>query len=485
MSTGSLRIYRPKAIQSEDASVDAGDKSKAGDVELLREEEKFSRRAVLQLAIIKEASILIALSDTYVSLYDLDTYTLSERLEKTRGALCFVTTRSIDRDPETSIASIVSRLAVAVKRKILLWTWQDFELTGPPEELTLPATVKSLTWASSTKIVAGMDLGFSLVDLKAQTVSEVNRSTSAGEASGPAGTRFGAVNASGMSYMGMGSWVPKPMAAKLGDEEVLLVKDINSLFIDADGQPKEKRQVPWIAAPDAIGYSYPYLMALQPPSKGMLELRNPDTLSLLQTIPVPNASILHVPQPNISLAHAGKGFLVASDRCIWQMNAVGYGPQIDQLLTRGRFDEALSLIDLIEDTLLLDKHKRIQRIKKEKASALFDRRDYRQAMELFSEAPTPPYQVISMYPESIAGSLARIKPPPSSNSVERETEMPRNLPTPSKRKSGLGTPAGKLHKKANETVSGNATSDDEQTPSDSANQALGMFRSSEMLKKQY
>lgn len=446
-------------------------------MELLREEEKFCRRAVLQLAIIKEASILIALSDSYVSLYDLDTYTLSERLEKTRGALCFVTTRSIDREPDTGIASIVSRLAVAVKRKILLWTWQDFELTGPPEELTLPATVKSLTWTSSTKIVAGMDLGFSLVDLKAQTVSDINRSTSAGEAGGPSGTRFGAVNASGMSYMGMGSWVPKPMAAKLGDQEVLLVKDINSLFIDAEGQPKEKRQVPWTAAPDSIGYSYPYLMALQPPSKGVLELRNPDTLSLLQTIPVSNASILHVPQPNISLAHAGKGFLVASDRCIWQMDAVGYGPQIDQLLTGGRFDEALSLINLIENTLLLDKHKRIQRIKIEKASTMFDRREYRQAMELFSEAPTPPYQVISMYPASIAGTLARTQTLPRSKSPEPEGEAPRELPTPSKSRNGLGTPASKSRKKPDDPGSVDMTSDDEQPSSDAVNKPLGKLAS--------
>jgi hypothetical protein len=36
-----------------------------------------------------------------------------------------------------------------------------------------------------------------------------------------------------------------------------------------------------------------------------------------------------IPQPNISLAHAGKGFLVASDRTIWRMEALSYDTQID------------------------------------------------------------------------------------------------------------------------------------------------------------
>lgn len=470
LSTGSLRTYRVNETHkqnAEDNTEHDREVSSSINVELLREEEKFSKKGIQQLAIIKEAGVLISLSDAYVSFYDLDTYGLSERLEKTRGATCFVTTRTIDRDAETSIASIVSRLAVAVKRKILLWTWQDFELAGPPDELTLPATVKSLTWLSNTKIVAGMDLGFSMVDLEAQSVSDINRATTIGEATGPNGVRFGAVNSSGMGYMGMGSWVPKPMASKLNDNETLLVKDVNSLFIDDNGQAKEKRQVPWTTAPDAIGYSYPYLLALLPPSKGSLELRNPDTLALLQAISVPNAFILHVPQPNISLAHAGKGFLVGSDRCIWRMDAIGYGAQLDQLLEGAQYDEALSLASLIEDTLLLDKQTRIQRIKVEKASSLFYRRDYREAMELFSDAPARPDQVISLFPRSIAGDLAELESTAGNGTSEAQAKD--NVKTTSTRgKAAPATPSKKNRSKDSDTASIRSTSDKEQpndTPS--------------------
>lgn len=428
MNTGSLRVYRvnehdPEDEQHSQGRDDAAEAGAASDegasesnvkqsasfhsIELLREESKFSRKPIQQLAIVKEASMLIALSDSHVAFYDLETYALSERLDKTKGALCFTTSRSIDRDHETGIPSIVSRMAVAVKRKIMLWTWQDSEMTAAGEEMSLPAQVKSLTWATSTKLVVGMDAGFSMVDLEAQTASDINRAATSGEVGGPNGTRFGAVSTSGINYMGMASWVPRPMAAKLSNDEIMLVKDVNSLFINSDAAPLPKRQVPWALAPEAIGYSYPYLLSLAPLVRAGLELRNPDSLTLLQTIPLQGATILHVPHHNISLAHAGKGFLVASDRCIWRMEAVGYGCQIDELIRGKRYDEALSFVNLIEDTLLLDKTARIQQIKTGKAHFLFVKRDFRESLELFSEALARPDQVISLYPQSIAGDMSQ------------------------------------------------------------------------------
>jgi tetratricopeptide (TPR) repeat protein len=416
LNTGSLRIYRVNEIteepEPEQNGAQNGDEEppptpKPRPVDLLREEEKFSRRPIQQLAIIKESSILVSLSDNHVSIHDLQTYSLQEKLEKTRGATTFAVTSNIVKDPQTGIMSIMSRMAVAVKRKIMLWTWQDMELTDNASEITLVASVKSLTWATGTKIVAGMDPGFVMVDVESQEVLDINKPGILQDgASGQGGTRFGAVSSSGMGYMGMGSWVPKPLSTRLGEGELLLAKDVNSLFIDKDGNALDKRQVPWPTAPEALGYSYPYMLALQAPSKGGLEVRNPDTLNLLQTIALPNANFIHVPQPNISLAHAGKGFLVASDRCIWRMGAQSYETQIDELVENGRYDEALSLLNMLEDTLLLDKAGRVREIMMLKAQALFDLRKYREAMDLFSDAKAPPERVIALYPKSIAGKLS-------------------------------------------------------------------------------
>ncbi|PSK40164.1 hypothetical protein B9Z65_8104 [Elsinoe australis] len=416
LNTGSLRIYRvnepltPAPNGDTGVSKDDAQPSKPAQrpTDLLHEEEKFSKRAVQQLAVIKEANVLVALTDNHVSVHDLQTYALQEKLEKTRGASSFAVTSNVEKDAETDIPSLASRLAVAIKRKVLIWSWHDMELDPDVQELTLPATVKSLTWVSGMKVLIGMDPGYTLVNIETEEMVEVNKPVVAAEAAGQTVARFGAVTSSGMGYMGMGGWVPKPMATKLANGTIMLAKDVNTLFIDEDGKPLEKRQIPWAQAPDAIGYSYPFLLSLQPASKGALDVRSPETLTLLQTIPVPNASMLHVPQPNISLAHAGKGFLVSSDRVIWRMLATSYEAQTEELVKQARFDEAVSLLGMLEDTLLKDKPGQIREIQIQKAQTLFTHRKYRPALDLFTDAAAPPVRVVSLYPKSIAGDLSSV-----------------------------------------------------------------------------
>ena len=451
LSTGALRVF----LVNE--SVGGGDSNSNGNgtgnngggsdvppspsktklVDVLREEDKFSKKPVQQLAIVKEANLLVSLSDAYVSLHDLQTYELVERLERTKGAVCFAVTSNVVKDPETNVPGLVSRLAVGAKRKILCWTWQDMELLPDVAEISLEASVKSLIWADGTHLVAGMDPGFSSIDILTEEVTPIskrtaNAATDAGSGE-LAGVRFGAVSSSGMGYMGMGSWVPKPMATGLSRDQVLLAKDVNTLFVTIDGKPLEKRQVPWALAPEQIGFSYPYLLALQPPDKGTLQIRNPETLSLLQTISVPGATILHVPQPYISLAHAGKGFLVASERTIWRMNALSYPSQLTELVAKQRFDEAVSLLELLEDTLIDDKAGRIREIMTQKGIALFHQQKYSAARDIFVDAQTTPERVIALYPRSIAGDLSSLveetsEPEPTETTDKKSEESSKLLP---------------------------------------------------------
>lgn len=412
LNSGSLRIYRVNE-SVEDQEIDTGgnggngssaapQKSPAAD--LMREQEKFSRHKIEQLAIVKEANLLVSLSNSYVSIHDLQTYELQETLARTKGASVFAVTSNIVKDPLTGVPSILSRLAVAVKRKLLLWSWQDMELTSDTAELALVTSIKTLTWATGTKIIAGLSSSYVLVDVETSNVTDIVGPGSIGGAPGQDGGRFGGVGMAGMGYIGMAGMAPKPLATRLYDGEMLLAKDINTLFIDTDGTPLKRRQIPWSLAPEAIGYSYPYLLALQS-SKGTLEIRNPETHTLLQTISLPNANQLHVPQPNVSLAHAGKGFFVTSERCIWRMKALEYDSQIDELVEGRKLDEAISLLGMLEDALLKDKEGRLREIRILKAQSLFDQRKFRASIELFTEVSAPPERVIRLYPPIISGSI--------------------------------------------------------------------------------
>lgn len=375
--------------------------------DLLKEVEKFSTRAIDQLAIIKEANTIVSLSNYHVSLHDLQTFELVETLEKTKNASGFAVTSNIVKDPDTGIPEIISRLAVAVKRRLLLWSWHECELGGDTAEVVLAESIRSITWASATKVVCGMNGGYVMVDALTHEVEDITGPGAVGAAG--QSSRFGAVSSAGMGYMGLGGYMPKPLAAKLADGQVLLAKDINTLFIDDAGKPLDKRQIPWGSAPESIGYSYPYIVALQPPAKGSLEVRNPDTLSLVQTISLPGAAQLYFPPPNVSLAHAGKGFHISSERCIWKMGATDYDAQVQELFKAGKYDEAVSILNMLEDALLKNKTETLRDIKMQKAEVLFSEKKYRKAIDLFNEddVHAPPERVLALYPPIISGELSK------------------------------------------------------------------------------
>ncbi|KAJ9632574.1 Vacuolar morphogenesis protein 6 [Knufia peltigerae] len=411
LNTGSLRIYRVKSSppsSTADGSTDPSalnpdDRpSTSKSTELLREYEKFSKYKIEQLAVFREANILLSLSNGLVSIHDLGTFELQEQLTNTKGATLFAATSNIVKDSTTGVPTLVSKLAVAVKRRLLLWSWHDGELDGDAVEVSLSHSIKSLTWASGTKIVAGLSSHYVLLHTDSRDITTIVGPGSIGGAPGQEASRLGGT----MSYIGMGGMLPTPLATGLGDNEMLLARDINTHFIDRDGEPIGRRQIPWRSPPQAIGYSYPYLLALQEASKGSLEVRNPKTLTLLQSIDLPGAVLLQVPNPNISLAHQGKGFLVASERIVWRMQGINYDTQIDSLVDNGDLDEAICLLEMIEETLIKDKAARLREVKMQKAQRLFDEKKFRDALDLFGEVSAPPERVIKLYPPVIAGELA-------------------------------------------------------------------------------
>lgn len=422
LNSGALRVYRVNEVPLQDGNQPPADSASAttppqnGEdatarpsdkpTDLLREVDKFSTRAIDQLAIIKEANTIVSLSNYYVSLHDLQTYELTETLDKTKNASCFAVTSNIVKDPDTGIPEIISRLAVAVKKRLLLWSWHESELGDDVSEIILSETIRSITWASATKLVCGMNGGYVLVDVLTGKLEDIVSPGSTGP--NGQGSRFGAVSSAGMGYMGLGGYTPKPLATKLADGEMLLAKDIHTMFVDDQAKPVEKKQVPWQSAPESVGYSYPYILALQSPSKGSLEVRNPDTLSLLQTISLPGAAQLHFPPPTSSLAHAGKGFHISSERCVWKMGATDYDSQIEELVRTGMLDEAISILKLLEDALLRNKVETLREVKMLKAETLFKMKRYEKSMDLFNEddVHAPPERVLKLFPPQISGELS-------------------------------------------------------------------------------
>ncbi|EPS39104.1 hypothetical protein H072_7137 [Dactylellina haptotyla CBS 200.50] len=376
LNNGTLRIYRVSNPATPTDPID---------IECLREVEGFTKRPITQMGCIKESSIIVVLADGYVSTYDMGSYEKVEMLAKTRGATLFALTSGVERDI-AGVPSVVSRLAVVVKRKLLLYLWKDSEFLDS-NEITLASQPRSLTWAAEGKLCAGLSGSFAMIDVNTEVVEDIPMTSSGGGATG---------------YL---TWSSRsPLATRLGDDELLLVRDSASLYISARGDPLQSKQINWNSAPDQLGYSYPFIVSLHP--HHTVQIRNPETQTLLQTITLPGANMLHTPQHNHALSHAGKQFYLASPTQIWRMILVDYGTQVNELTVKGEYDEAISLLEQLEQALFEEKEERIKEIQMLKAEKLFSQGKFRDSMDLFAKVAAPPARVIRLYPPAVAGNIS-------------------------------------------------------------------------------
>ncbi|KAF3921348.1 hypothetical protein ABW20_dc0101924 [Dactylellina cionopaga] len=397
LSNGTLRIYRVSNPATPTDPID---------IECLREVEGFTKRPIAQMGCIKESSILVILADGYVSTYDMGSYEKVETLSKTRSATLFALTSGVERDI-AGVPAVVSRLAVVVKRKLLLYLWKDSEFHDS-NEITLPSQPRSLTWAAEGKLCAGLSSSFAMVDVNTEVVEDIPMTGGGGGASG---------------YL---TWSSRsPLATRLGDDELLLVRDTASMYISSRGDPLQSNQINWSHAPDQLGFSYPFLVSLHP--HHTLQIRNPETQTLLQSITLPGATLLHTPQHNHALSHAGKQFYLASPTQIWKMILVDYGTQIKELTGKGEYDEAISILEQLEQALFEEKDEKIKEIQMLKAEKLFSQGKFRDSMDLFAKVAAPPARVIRLFPPSVAGNISgqaiveeTIEELPQQNNIESE-----------------------------------------------------------------
>ena len=177
------------------------------------------------------------------------------------------------------------------------------------KEITLPDRARTLTWIPSKKLCLGLSSDFVIFDTSTSTFSDsfspVTTSASA----------LGALGGMGVGIGYLGARTSPPLSVLLPDNQILLVKDALSAFLDADGKPLDKRQLPWKDPPEKIGWTYPYLIVIN--SKGV-GIWNPDQGSLVQKIDL----------PGVTLLNDGKSLYVASQTQVWRLVPYSYDSQV-------------------------------------------------------------------------------------------------------------------------------------------------------------
>ncbi|KAI8366276.1 CNH domain-containing protein [Choanephora cucurbitarum] len=362
------------------------DDNEVPEVTLSQTIKTFSKRPIEQLDIIKEIDVLVSLSDGLVSLHDLRSFELRMALGKTKGANLFAIQTMVEMSPEEQIPVLTTRLAVAVRKKLLVYVWKDTEFFET-KELNIPDRIKAMSWVGTTKICLGFSTEYALMDVEQGQLTELFAPTGVAD-SGPISTLNSLYN------MSIGARGGKPMITKIPNNEMLLARDHVSIFLGLDGTPTRKVGIEWSGAPEQIGYSYPYVIAILPKH---VEVRNIQTLTLVQQIELANTKLLN----------QGKLVYVASGSQIYRLTPFSFSSQIDQLVEKQEYKEAVSLLDQIDAVLVENKEKKLNAIRTAYAHDLFRCGEYDTALDLFQELDTPAVEVVSLYPEIISGHLAR------------------------------------------------------------------------------
>lgn len=157
--------------------------------------------------------------DGLVSLHDLRSFELRMALGKTKGANLFAIQTMVEMSPEEQIPVLTTRLAVAVRKKLLVFVWKDTEFFET-KELNIPDRIRSMSWVGNTKICLGFSSEYALMDVEQGQLTELFAPTGATAATeGPMSTLNSLYN------MSIGARGGKPMITKIPNNEMLLARD--------------------------------------------------------------------------------------------------------------------------------------------------------------------------------------------------------------------------------------------------------------------
>ncbi|XP_042232169.1 vam6/Vps39-like protein isoform X2 [Homarus americanus] len=335
------------------------------DVALLCSNKNFSRKPIVQVAVIPEHQIIVSLSDNVVSVHDLTAFNLPLlcTLSQTKGATAF----DLDIKHHVSLTGdgvVTVRLVVAVRRKLQLFYWKARKFHQLREDLALPDVPRALTWCMEAIAVA-FKHEYWLVKLTGEQKE---------------------LFATGRSQ--------EPLITRMVDgEQLALAHDKESIFVDADGNATCSYTLKWVEQPLSLAYDKPYLIAILPKN---IEIKTTEPQITVQVLNLDKPKLLAVGQST-----KGKSQVyIASSSHVWCLHSIPINQQIPQLLGEKQFGLALKLVDVWDEDedAKTQMQKHIQHLQ---AIHLFCSKSYPDAMKLFFTLNTDLPFVIGMYPDMV------------------------------------------------------------------------------------
>jgi hypothetical protein len=343
-------------------------------------QKEFARKRISQITVVEENNMIISLSDGMIRVHSLPSLQLVTQVVKSKGCLFYVEDRS----------GGVLRLCAALKRKtLLLLHWNGNELQEF-KELTLPDVAKAVAWCGESLCVA-IKKEYNLVPY----------------------------NSGAPKFLLPLENTERPLTLSLPDQQVLLQRETASVFMGFDGQPRRSYALKWSEPPVALGYSFPYVIALLSKTIEiqMIFRQKPH----IQTIPLASPRYIASAHSPLKKQKSAPVY-IASKLQIWRLEPIPLTKQIEELITNHDYEEALSLAENIDFEELPNKLDILKRIRTQYGYHLFAQGQYARAMEYFYLEKVDPLQVIALYPNLLPETLRPKYHIPSEIAVKERTD---------------------------------------------------------------
>ncbi|EJD37691.1 hypothetical protein AURDEDRAFT_116691 [Auricularia subglabra TFB-10046 SS5] len=215
------------------------------------------------------------------------------------------------------------------------------------------------------------------------------------------------------NYMTLGLGAKaKPSLVRVGEGEVMITREHASLFFGPDRKLSRLGGMEWPSAPEDISYVQNYLLGVTPGQQPSVHVRSSLSLQPAQTLPYPFATppagaatgsaTVRLLSPQLLAVTPGEKNAATA---LWMLCMRPWSEQVDELVAKGAYADALALVDTLDNNALPDKDQRRKHIRGLLAVSYFARGEYDGAIDLFIELETNPARVVALYPANIAGRL--------------------------------------------------------------------------------
>ncbi|KAJ2493083.1 Vacuolar morphogenesis protein 6 [Coemansia sp. RSA 2050] len=398
-------------------------------ISLVETKKAFARKAIEHLDVIKEAGVLVCLADGLVTLYDLHSLSGATPLNNTRGANLVAVHTAVDYID--GIPTLVSKLAVHAKRKLVVLEWRDAEFYKSLE-YSAAEKIAAMQFASASLLVVSTAREFLTLQLVQNQWDDLFPADTASLRTVAAGSLPVVGNSGGPDAMsspqpastsgggGMwGSWGiglsgsstdVKTIIARMPGEKLLLCHEDIGVFINSAGKLcRQEHADPTLfdRVPTGITHTSSYVIAIHSDhggsdTKANVEVRNIGTQALVQHLFLPDE-----PPMQVFNGSGGKQVWAVGRYTVWRLIPVPIQQQVEDVLTAGQYDEALSLVSRSDSILESEKEDLTIKIRWLRARWLFrEQAKYEEALSELTDLGATPTEAISLCPERIAGELA-------------------------------------------------------------------------------